>query len=359
MGGRLDLVFAALRAKSNEVLIPAVFETDATPIRRRGGEDPTGAITYPASCCTLPDGTVITAVRGNQGKRLKLIAWEVHDETPKRAEEDSGDLYGDAYSHPDIIALGGKMMCVTFKGKSGKMKVDLVEYSRGHGFRRYANAETSGPIKDHGRACLVSPVEDLYGGPRNENPGEVLIATAFRTREGKLSVDLWSGNFGRRKVSRHGGLVDREMTGRPGITALALGARKRVVAAVRDKETGRLRLTAYDVEDPSRPRRMGDTGNVGPRMSHSPDIVTVMEDFEQRIATAIRYSVNGRIIVSTWTVPDDSNGFIRQRYSGADSTPRIESTPSLVAIEGRVSEAVLTASIGDNDRLALQLWEAG
>lgn len=266
MSGRRDLVFVALRARSDRTLVPVVFEIDSYPLERRGGDLPTGAISFPAACCTLPDGTIITAVRGERSKRLKLIAWNVVNEIPDRVG-DSGNLYGDACSQPDIIALGGRAMAVTFKGKSGKMKLDLVEYRSDRTFNRIANAETSGPIRDHGRACLVSPVDAVSGGPTSNTPGTVVIATVMRTREEKLSMDLWTGELGRKRVSRHGGLVDRKITGRPGITALALGGRARVVAAVRDEKTGRLRMTAYDVQDYARPRRMGDTGLDGPRMT--------------------------------------------------------------------------------------------
>lgn len=358
MQGRRDLIFAALRARSDNTLVPTIFEIDSIPLERRGGDNPTGAISYPASACTLPDGTIITAVRGENSRRMKLIAWSVSDETPHRVH-DSGTIYGDVYSQPDIIATGGRTMAVIFKGKSGKMKVDLVEYRRNGTFDRIANAETSGPIDDHGRACLVSPVDDLFGGPQDDSPRKVLLATAMRTREGKLSVNLWTGELGRKRVYRHGGLVDRKITGRPGIASLALDNRPRVVAAVRDEDTGRLRLTSYDVSDPARPRRMGDNGITGPRMTHSPDIATVMEGFEQRIATAIRYSETGQIIVSTWAAPDDTTGFVRHRHSGSDRRPRIESTPCLVATVGHESEDLTTAAIGADGRLALQHWSAG
>lgn len=355
MGGRRDLVFAALRARSSDAMVPAVFEHDADPIARRQNDLETGAISYPAACCTLPDGTVITAVRGAGSKRLLLIAWDVENERSDRLA-DSGGLYQDAYSQPDIIALGGGKMCVVFKIKNGRMKVDLVKFTRGHGFERFGSAETSGPINDHGRACLVSPVDELYGAADDASPNEVLVATAFRTREGRMSVDLWSGNFGRKRVTRHGGILEHSITGRPAIAALALGDRPQIVAAARDASSGRLRLTAFDVANRNRPRRLGDTGHFGPRMSHSPDITTVIEGFDQQVATAIRYSENGRLIVSTWSIPDDSDPFIRQKHSGSQDTPAIESTPSLVSIEGRESEDVLTAAIAKNGRLALHLW---
>lgn len=92
-------------------------------------------------------------------KRLLLIAWDVKDETSDRIA-DSGDLYEDVYSQPDIIALGGGRMCVVLKIKNGRMKVDLVEFTRSRGFKRFGSAETSGPIDDHGRVCLVSPVDE-------------------------------------------------------------------------------------------------------------------------------------------------------------------------------------------------------
>ena len=354
-GGRQDLVFAALRARSDNSLVPAVFEYDTATIARRGNGSPTGETSYPAACCTLPDGTVITAVRATGDRRLLLIAWDVENEVSVRLD-DSGNTYGDVHSQPDVIALGGGRMCVVFKGRTGKMKVDLVEYTRGRGFRRYANAETSGPIDDHGRVCLISPVDEHYGRADEPSPDKVIVATAFRTREGRLSMDLWSGDFGQREVRRHGGLVDRKITGRPAIAALALNDRPQVVTAVRDDDTGRLRLTAYDVADPGRPRRLGDTGAAGPRMSHSPDMVTVMEGSIQQVATAIRFSETGRLIVSTWSPPDDTSPFIRHRYSGIESTPVIDSSPSLVAIEGDESEDLLTAAIHDNGRLALDLW---
>ncbi|SFJ91031.1 hypothetical protein [Celeribacter neptunius] len=356
MGGRRDLAFCALRARSGHQIYPAIFEYDARPIRRRSQDGATGETSFPAACCTLPDGTVIAAVRGTGSKRLKLIAWSVENEQPERIA-DSGDIYGDVYSQPDIIALGGGQMCVCFKIKNGRMKVDLVEYSSSSGFRRYGSAETSGPIHDHGRACLVSPVDEIYGLAGEDAPNEVVIATAFRTREGQLSMDLWTGNFGRREVRRQGGIADRTITGRPGIAALTRGReQRRVVTAARDEATGRLWLTCFEVDDPARPRRMGDSGLEGPRMSHSPDIVTVTEGFSQQLATAIRYSENGRIIVSTWSAPDDSDNFIRHRHSSSDTTPMIDSTPSLMAVEGQQSEDLLTSAIGANGRLALQLW---
>lgn len=154
--------------------------------------------------------------------------------------------------------------------------------------------------------------------------------------------------------------MDLAITGRPAIAALALGNRPQVVAAARDEASGRLRLTAYDVTDRARararPRRLGDTGNFGPRMTHSPDLVSVMEGIGQLVASAVRHSENGRIIVSTWRPPDDSVSFIREGYSGAETTPEIESTPSLVSMEGRESADFLTGAIGKNGNLALYLW---
>ena len=91
-------------------------------------------------------------------------------------------------------------------------------------------------------------------------------------------------------------------------------------------------------------------------MSHSPDITTVLEGLQQQVATAIRYSESGRLIVSTWTAPGDTARFVRHRYSGVDSTPLIDSTPSIVAIEGYESEDLLTAAIHDSGRLSLDLW---
>ncbi len=356
-GGRRDLLFCALRARADQRMIPTILEYDATPIRRRGGDDPTGVISYAAACCTLPDGTVITAVRGESSRRLKLIAWQVRDETPHRSG-DSGNLYGDCHAQPDIVALGGNRMAVLLTGSSGKMKIDLVEYRSDRSFRRVVNAETSGPIDAHGRACLVSPVDPENGGPTQDAPNGILIATAMRTREGRLSLNLWSGDFDTGRISRHGGLVDRPISGRPAIAALTLRGPRRVVTAVRDEETGRMRLTAYDVGDRDRPRRLGDSGLAGPRMSHSPDIVTVTEGTDQQIATALRHSENGRIIVSTWAAPLGDDGFVRHRYSGASATPVIDSSPSLCVRPGTDSAALQSAAIGADGRLAVQRWAA-
>ena len=362
VGGRRDLFFLALRARAGETMIPAVFEKDGRVLHRRGGDGATDAVSFPAAACTLPNGIIVTATRDSRRKRLMLTAWEIDGETPRRVA-DSADAYGDVGSHPDVIALGGNKLAVIFKGTStGRMKVDAVEYRPRRGFTRIANAETSGPVNDHGTAALVWPLDEQSGGPISTEPGEVLIATAMRTREGKLSMDLWSVELGRRRVTRRGGLVDRKMTGRPAIAALPGEGRQdppRIVTSVRDEETGRMRLTLFqaDPDDAMRPRRLADSGLSGPRMSHSPAMIAATDNFESVVVTAIRYAPTGNLIVSTWN-PESSGDvlWLRERYSGAERTPRIDSTPSIAFRGGRDATQVVTSAIGVDGRLALQAW---
>jgi hypothetical protein len=146
------------------------------------------------------------------------------------------------------------------------------------------------------------------------------------------------------------------MTGRPAIAALP-GARPRVVAAARDADTGRLKLTAWDVSNPDRPERLGDTGLAGPRMTHSPDLKTVHDGLDTGVVSALRYSENGRLIVSTWHLDDGADPLFERRWhSGSSATPPIASTPCLAVWPSQSVDDFVTAAIAEDGRLALHTW---
>ncbi len=366
-GGRGDLVVTALRARDGEGIIPTIMEVDANSVRRRGSSPATGATSFAPSLCTLPDGRIVAAVRGTSSKRLKLIIYQTYAEEIARVG-DSGDLFGDVYSHPDLIAVGGGRMVVVMKGKSGKMKVALVQVSDTNDFARMGDGETYGPISDHGVACLIAPVDHM-SGPTRTHPAQVTIATAMRTREGKMSLILWSADYVGRQVRRLGDLEDVAMEGRPAITALISDSRSLVITAVRDAETNRLRLTAFDVSDPTRPIRLAETGDNGPSMSHSPDIKTLALGSARYAVTASRHALTGGINLSLWSPPvaEDDNGepprydriFTRERHQSSEHSPRIDSTPSIAITRAGDRYRVVTSAIAPDGRLALQVWDQG
>ena len=355
--GRRDMVLCGLRAQDDEAFVPALFEVDATPILRRHTDaGARGHASYPPACCTLTNGVVIVATRSPKTRRMELRAFDIEDERIV-TRHDSGTMFRDCFSQPDAIALGPHRFCLVYKIKNGRMRVELMEYHRDSGFRRIAHAETHSAIRDHGRAVLVSPIVSTTGEARSVASSEFVVATVFRTREGKLSFDLWTLDTWPADVTRRGGLVDHDITGRPGLAMAARQGRWVAVAAARDKNSGRLRLTAFDPSDPARPRRLGDTGDDGARMTHSPDIVTVRDGARIAVATAIRYVVQGRAIVSLWNAGTRDKLFRRVHDSGWRDSPILKGSPSLVALPEFQPPRLLTAAVGPDDRLSLTRWQ--
>jgi hypothetical protein len=289
---------------------------------------------------------------------MELRAWDVTEERPVLLA-DSGTLFRDTFSQPDLVALDAHRFCLVYKIKNGRMRVELMEFTRGGGFERLAHAETSGPVRDHGRAVLVSPIVASTAAARPVEAREYAVATVFRTREGRLSFDLWELDVAPRRVTRRGGLVDHEMTGRPGVALARRAGVWCAVAAARDKRTGRPRLTSYDVGDLTRPKRLGDSGEAGPRMTHSPDIVSLEREGALRVATACRYVQSGRMIVSLWDPCDGERLFRRTNYSGMGAVPVIKGSPSIEAMVGRAPPTLVSSAVGANGRLAMQRWEVG
>lgn len=354
---RQDIVFCALRAKNDEALIPSLFEVDATPMRRRAEQ--TGAIaraSYPAACAMLTTSIAIVATRSPQTKRLELRAWEVEGETIAFLG-DSGTQFGDCSAQPDVIALGPHHFCLTYKIKNGRMRVELCTFFRESGFHRITHAETSGPIHDHGRAVIVSPLSAATGESQLVAAREFTVATVFRSREGKLSFDIWHLDVHPAQVTRRGGLVDTPITGRPGVAMARRRGQWVVVAAARDKESGRLRLTSFDVSDPARPKRLGDSGDMGARMTHSPDIVTVQDGEHINVVTAVRYVTGGRSIVSLWRAGSDPKLFTREHDSDVSRTPVIKGSPSIVPLGGQQSPVLISSAVGPDDKISFARWQ--
>ncbi|MEZ4869767.1 MAG: hypothetical protein R3C14_51050 [Caldilineaceae bacterium] len=330
-----------------------MFERDGNRMARRFSSQPTSEIEGSPDLCRMGDHIYVTAAREKLSDRLQLVSWKVQDGAVRKLG-DSGSLIGSVHETPAVIWLGGNELAVLMKIKNGRMKVISMRASDGGTFTRQADAETSGPIYSAPSGCLIEPYDDALGHPENQAGDISVIATAFCTREGKLSFDCWEIRHATRKVMRRGGLVDRAIEGRPAVVSWP--QRAIAVVAANDAETGRLRLTAFNVADPLRPRRLGDTGDAGVLMTHSPAAVAIDGKKLDRVATAIRMADGGRLRIQQWSV--DCNGnWIRRADAGKTAGPVIDGSPAICECETHGTFHTLTAAQNDGV-LKLQFWEA-
>lgn len=330
-----------------------MFEKARSRMLRRFSSRSTDEIEGSPGLCRLGDHIYVTAFHDKRSKRLKLASWRVWDgEIVKLG--DSGNLIGSVHSTPDVIWLGGNQLAVLIKTANGRMKVISIRASDGGTFSRIADAETSGPTSSAPSGCLIEPYDDAMGHPRNRAEDVSVIATAFRTREGKLSFDCWEIRHQAREVMRRGGLVNRKIEGRPALVSWP--SRGIAAAVVNDAETGRMRLTAFRVEDPMRPRLLGDTGEAGVLMTHSPAAVAIDGENFDRVATAMRMAVGGRLRVQQWSVNRNGN-WIRRSDAGKEAGPVIDGSPAICERETHGTFNTLTAA-SRNGELQLNFWKA-
>jgi hypothetical protein len=352
--GRADLMTVALHGRDSDTCRLIDFEQDGNRIARRESSNMAASMDGSPGFCQVGHYLFVAAMRESGSQRLKLIAWQRGASGTYEQLGDSGTLFGDIRETPVVIWLGGGGLAVLFKGVStGRMKVVMAHVDRRGVFTRRAEAETSGAIHSAPSGCLIAPYVSSFDHPYLIDRDRFEIVTAFRTREGRLSVDCWEIDRSD-KVTRRSGLVDRSIEGRPAITCLP--AQQRAIVATHDKDTGRMRLTGFEARDPRRLRRVFDSGGVGVKIASSPDIVAVGDPAGSEFATAMRMRDGGRLRVQRWGIRDGSTlALFRLADSGGETGPVIDGSPSIARARPGGSTRFHTAATR-GERLRLCHW---
>ncbi|MFV0435778.1 MAG: hypothetical protein ACK5PS_00085 [Desulfopila sp.] len=359
-------VLAAVHGKGSDVLRLIRYQKNGSTLDRVIASELGPRMDGSPTMAMNANDVYVTALHDRDAGRMRLIAWQMDNDRLTRIG-DSGDLVGRVYATPAIAWMGGRFFGVAIKGKSGRMKVILMRLEPDGEFKRLGDAETSGPIRNAPAIAHAGPASFLGGLPSRIDPENIYAVTAFCTREERLSFDVWLMDTLTGEVRRQGGHVDHSMTDKPAIAGTAGGL---VVTAARDKESGRLRLTYWRVHqpgeslpNPGRPRRLGDSGNDGVRMTNSPDIASIPNGPTPYFVTAVRMADGGRLRVNQWSwrtfrANVDTDLSVRERDSGTVG-PVILRSPSIANRDVERQNRFFTASTGPGDTLILNHWVSG